>query len=245
MPDPAPVMSDTVAPMAVVLRLPRSMPSRILLAIGLAGAAAYLAGLLLDLHALRLATKAVPVLCLIAWLAPFHDADHRRIEMGLCLSAVGDLLLEFEPAFFVPGLVAFLGAQVTYTVAFVARTRRPCPGRATGAALFGAVAFLWLAPALGALRMPVLAYVCAICLMLWRAWAQPGDPALSPRLATFAALGATSFVLSDLLVAYNRFVAPVLALQVLLMLLYWAAQWLIAASVNRGAEAPRAGAVSP
>lgn len=208
----------------------------ILLLIGLSAAASYFTGLLLDIYPLRLATKAIPVLCLLAWLAPFQDADHRRIAMGLGLSAVGDLLLEFEPAFFIPGLVAFLGAQITYTVAFVARTRRPCLGRAAGAALFGAGAFLWLAPVLGTLRTPVLAYVCAICLMLWRAWAQPGDPALSPRLAAFAALGATSFVLSDLLVAYNRFVAPVLALQALLMLLYWAAQWLIAASVDRRAQ---------
>jgi hypothetical protein len=48
-----------------------------------------------------------------------------------------------------------------------------------------------------------------------------------------AALGATAFALSDLLVAYNRFIAPVLALQVLLMVLYWGAQWLITASVVR------------
>jgi uncharacterized membrane protein YhhN len=207
------------------------MRARLLLSIGLAAAVAYFAGMLLDLYTLRLATKAIPVLCLVAWLAPFPDADHRRIAMGLGLSAVGDVLL--EPSFFVPGLVAFLAAQVTYTVAFVARTRRPCLARAAAAALVGVAAFLWLAPALGALRLPVLAYVCAICLMLWRAWAQPGDPALSPRLAAFAALGATSFVASDLLVAYSRFVAPVLALQVLLMLLYWVAQWLIAASVDR------------
>jgi uncharacterized membrane protein YhhN len=186
-------------------------------------------------YALRLATKVVPVLCLIAWLAPFPDADHRRIAMGLGLSAVGDVLLGFEPAFFVPGLVAFLGAQLTYTVAFVARTRRPRLLRALPAALLGAGAFLWLEPELGTLRLPVLAYICAICVMLWRAWAQPGDAALSPRLASFAALGATSFMLSDLLLAYNRFIAPELALQVLLMLLYWAAQWLIAASVRRGA----------
>lgn len=222
------------------------MRSRLLLSIGLAAAVAHVTGMLLDLYALRLATKALPVLCLVAWLAPFPDADHRRIAMGLALGAVGDVLLEFEPSFFVPGLVAFLGAQVTYTVAFVARTRRPCLARAAAAALVGAAAFLWLAPALGALRLPVLAYVCAICLMLWRAWSLPGDPALQPRLAAFAALGATSFVASDLLVAYNRFVAPVLALQVLLMLLYWTAQWLIAASVDRRpAGAPRVGGLSP
>jgi hypothetical protein len=54
-----------------------------------------------------------------------------------------------------------------------------------------------------------------------------------------AALGATAFAFSDVLVAYNRFVAPVLALKVLLMVLYWGAQWLIAASVVRGVSARR------
>jgi hypothetical protein len=45
-----------------------------------------------------------------------------------------------------------------------------------------------------------------------------------------AALGASSFGLSDTLVAHNRFIAPMLALQILLMLLYWTGQWGIAAS---------------
>lgn len=206
---------------------------RRLLALGLAAAAAYFVGLIGDLYLLRLVSKPIPVLCLVAWLAPFPDADHRRIAMGLTFSAIGDLLLEFEPAFFIPGLIAFLGAQLTYAIAFLARTRRPAWMRALPALAFGLLAYLWLAPHLGTLAPAVLAYIGAICLMLWRAWAQPGDPALSPRLAACAALGATSFAVSDLLVAYNRFVAPVLALQALLMLLYWGAQWLIAASVDR------------
>lgn len=208
------------------------MRDRLLLSIGLTAAAAYLFGLVGDHYALRLATKALPVLCLAAWLAPFPDADHRRIAMALAFSAVGDLLLEFQPPFFVPGLVAFLGAQVVYIVAFTARDRRPQWLRAVPAALFGAASFLWLAPHLGALRGAVAAYMVAICLMLWRAWASVGGRH-PRRLAVFAALGATAFALSDLLVAYNRFIAPVLALKALLMLLYWAAQWLIAASVAR------------
>jgi alkenylglycerophosphocholine/alkenylglycerophosphoethanolamine hydrolase len=76
-------------------------------------------------------------------------------------------------------------------------------------------------------------YIVAICLMLWRAWALVGGGRHPPRLAVLAALGATAFALSDLLVAYNRFIEPVLALQVLLMVLYWGAQWLITASVVR------------
>jgi uncharacterized membrane protein YhhN len=206
---------------------------RLLLILGLFAAAAYFYGLLADQYMLRLLTKPIPVLCLIAWLAPFPDADHRRIAMALALSAIGDLLLEFQPPFFAPGLVAFLGAQVVYIVAFTARDRRPQWLRAAPAALFGIGAYLWLAPSLGGLREAVAAYIVAICLMLWRAWATVGGPH-PPRLARFAAVGATAFALSDLLVAYNRFVAPALALKVLLMVLYWSAQWLIAASVIRG-----------
>lgn len=205
---------------------------RLLLIIGLLAAAAYFYGLLADQYTLRLLTKPIPVLCLIAWLAPFPDADHRRIAMALALSAIGDLLLEFQPPFFVPGLVAFLGAQVVYIVAFTARDRRPQWLRAVPAALFGIGAYLWLAPSLGGLRGAVAAYIVAICLMLWRAWATLGGPH-PQRLATYAAVGATAFALSDVLVAYNRFVAPVLALKVLLMVLYWSAQWSIAASVTR------------
>lgn len=205
---------------------------RLLLLIGLLAAAAYFYGLVADQYMLRLFTKPLPVLCLIAWLAPFPDADHRRIAMALALSVIGDILLEFEPPFFVPGLVAFLGAQVVYIVAFTARDHRPQWLRAAPAALFGIGAYLWLAPSLGGLRGAVAAYVVAICLMLWRAWATLGG-AHPQRLAGFAAVGATAFALSDILVAYNRFIAPVLALKVLLMVLYWTAQWLIAASVAR------------
>jgi hypothetical protein len=75
--------------------------------------------------------------------------------------------------------------------------------------------------------------------MLWRAWALVGGDRHPRRLAVLAALGATAFAFSDVLVAYNRFVAPVLALKVLLMVLYWGAQWLIAASVVRGVSARR------
>ena len=207
---------------------------RLLLILGLSAAMAYFYGLSADHDTLRLLTKPLPVLCLIAWLAPFADADHRRIAMALALSAIGDVLLEFQPPFFVPGLVAFLGAQVVYIVAFTARDRRPQWLRAAPAALFGIGAYLWLAPSLGGLRGAVAAYILAICLMLWRAWATVGGPH-PPRLARFAAIGATAFALSDILVAYNRFVAPVLALKFLLMVLYWSAQWLIAASVVRGA----------
>ena len=80
------------------------------------------------------------------------------------------------------------------------------------------------------LRGAVLAYVAVIAAMAGQAagrWqALGGEPALA------AALGAALFVLSDSLLAINRFRAPFRAERALTLGSYWAAQLLIALSVS-------------
>lgn len=201
--------------------------------VGLLAAAIFFAAVVFDLHALRVAVKPIPVLCLIAWLMPLAGRDVRLIALGLALSLVGDVCLELSPSLFVPGLVAFLLAHVAYVVAYVGRTRALHLARLVPVALYGLLAFRWLEPSLGAMKGPVVAYVVVICAMMWRAWAQIGECPHAPRLAWAAALGATSFAISDTMVAYNRFVGSSLALKLALMVLYWGAQWAIAASAER------------
>ncbi len=201
--------------------------------VGLLAAAIFFAAVVFDLHALRVAVKPIPVLCLIAWLMPLAGRDVRLIALGLALSLVGDVCLELSPSLFVPGLVAFLLAHVAYVVAYVGRTRALHLARLVPVALYGLLAFRWLEPSLGAMKGPVVAYVVVICAMMWRAWAQIGERPHAPRLAWAAALGATSFAISDTMVAYNRFVGSSLALKLALMVLYWGAQWAIAASAER------------
>lgn len=201
--------------------------------VGLVAAAVFFAAVVADLYALRVAVKPIPVLCLIAWLMPLAGRDVRLIALGLLLSLVGDVCLELSPSLFVPGLVAFLLAHVAYVAAYVGRTRALHLARLVPVALYGFLAFRWLEPSLGAMRGPVIAYVVVICAMMWRAWAQVGERPHAPRLAWAAALGATSFAVSDTMVAYNRFVGSSLALKLALMVLYWGAQWAIAASAER------------
>jgi alkenylglycerophosphocholine/alkenylglycerophosphoethanolamine hydrolase len=208
---------------------------RAFLLAGLLAAAVYFAALLAGSPVLCLLTKPVPALLLAAWMLPEASRVARLVTIGLLLSALGDLLLEISPDLFIAGLGAFLVAHLAYVGAFLEQTRQPAMRFALPVACFGAVSFLWLLPKLGAMTWPVLAYVVVICTMMWRAWAQVADTRLARRGAWCAALGATSFGISDTLVAWNRFVAPVLALKLLLMLLYWAGQWGIAAS----ARAPR------
>jgi uncharacterized membrane protein YhhN len=194
-----------------------------LLGVGALAAGLFFVALLLDIPNLQLLTKAIPVLVLAVWLRPWQGRESRPIVAGLLLSAIGDLCLQLSPSLFVVGLTAFLLAHVAYIAAFLRRSRQL------------AAPYLWLSPSLGAMMWPVLAYIIVICTMLWRAWAQVGDGSVSRATAWTAALGASSFAISDTLVAYNRFIEPVLGLQILLMLLYWAGQWGIAASTQRRA----------
>ena len=83
------------------------------------------------------------------------------------------------------------------------------------------------------MRDPVFVYVAVISVMLWRAGAQigaDGTGGLRPWLAT---IGAWMFALSDMMVAWSRFVDPEAGLKVPLMLLYWAGQTAIASSTRR------------
>ncbi len=171
--------------------------------------------------------------------SPVLNARYRRaVLVGMTLSLIGDVLL-MSPTDdgFVPGLIAFLLAHIGYIVAFA-------PGSSmrsrvsTGAILLCiAVANLsGLLPRIGAdLKGPVLAYVVVLMTMATFAIARVWTPALSretPRSVRFAAVGGVAFVLSDSLLAWDKFAGVVPQAQLLILSTYWFAQWCIARSVE-------------
>jgi uncharacterized membrane protein YhhN len=87
---------------------------------------------------------------------------------------------------------------------------------------------LW--PSLGTLRLPVLLYTATILLMVWQAWVR--RRMLPTPGATLAAIGATLFMVSDSLLAIDRFRGALPRAQALIMTTYVAAQALIALSVS-------------
>ena len=179
---------------------------------------------------LWLVIKPLPVLALMLWVLRAPKSAYRdRIAAGLALSLAGDVLIERS---FVAGLGAFLLAHVAYIAAFLADTRRPGLLRALPIAAYGAgmTAFLW--PGLGGLKVPVLAYVTAICTMVWRAAARVGHTGAVRPDERSALAGAILFALSDTLIALDRFHAPIPAASVPIMLLYWAGQLGIARSAR-------------
>ncbi len=154
--------------------------------------------------------------------------------LALLCSLTGDVFL-MVPGHFIAGLVSFLLAHVGYVVLFGLGAPWFGHRRALAAALglgAGMYAFLWWGGLPAALRGPVAAYVLVIALMAAQAWArhavQPG------RAAWMVALGACFFMLSDSLLAINRFVTPLPWAQVWVLASYYAAQALIVGGMLRG-----------
>lgn len=197
------------------------------LLVAAASAVAFLVGLPAPLG---LVAKTLPAVILAGMVARVPTPLARTVAAGLALSAVGDALLELPDAF-LPGLVAFLLAHVAYTVAFVRDAPRPAWGLAVPAYAWGALAYAYLGPGLGDMRVPVVIYMLVINTMMWRAGARYGRPG-----ALVGAAGAVVFATSDTLIALNKFggvdfVGHGLAV----MLTYWTAQAMIAWAATRPA----------
>jgi uncharacterized membrane protein YhhN len=191
--------------------------------LGFLAAAAFVVGLGLDLPALRFVTKPLPVLCLAAAVAAQRrDPLARAVTVGLLLSAVGDALL--EGGLFLPGLLAFLGAHVAYAAGFLLDTRRLALLRALPFAAWGVAIYAFLLPDLGDLAVPVLFYLLAICIVMWRAAARIGAHGPPRADEWLGLLGAVTFAASDTLIALDRFHAPLPGAALPIMLLYWAGQ---------------------
>lgn len=163
-----------------------------------------------------------------AWSRGRDEPQLRRwVIGGLLLSLVGDVALLWPKEGFLPGLVSFLLAHLCYLVAFTRRGRLAARGGPFLAyAAVAAVVLAWLWPGVpAALRLPVLLYVLALASMAAQAavlWRQG-----SPRGGVLA-VGGALFLLSDALLATNRFAAPLPLSNLWILSSYWAAQWCIA-----------------
>lgn len=152
------------------------------------------------------------------------------IMAGLVFSAAGDVFLMLPRDRFVPGLVSFLIAHLLYIAAFSEPAGLFAAPLLALPFLAGAGIMLWvLLPKTGTLKIPVIVYALALAMMGWQSatrW-----QALSDTASLYAMLGAILFMISDALLAFNRFAKPFRAAEALLLTTYFAAQTLIALSV--------------
>ena len=191
-----------------------------------AAAAAALYCILLGLRPypgdVALKTTMCVLLALVAWRTQF-----RLFAVALLFSAAGDALLASDgERWFVPGLAAFLTTHLLYATIFLRDPRLPHislrGGRRFAAVLiplFAVVYAAFLFPRLGALAAPVVGYIAAIVAMAL----------LALRVAPVSVpVGAVMFMVSDSLLALDKFVWSAQWIGPLIWISYAAAQLLIA-----------------
>jgi len=152
------------------------------------------------------------------------------IVAGLLFSLVGDIFLMLPKDRFVAGLVAFLLAHLCYSVAFVPEIDAFKWWPLLPLAIYALVIYRILSSSLGRLKLPVLAYIAIILMMAWLAWERWSQTGQGGALLAF--LGALLFVISDTILAIDRFRGAFKSASVLKLITYYWAQWLLAGSAG-------------
>ena len=151
---------------------------------------------------------------------------------ALVLCMLGDVALMWDSdRAFIAGLSSFLLAHLLFAAAFGHGLPQLAPGHyALAGLVFGAAGLALLMPRAGKLRLPVFAYVLVL-LAMWLAadarFSQLADPP-----SALALIGATVFIASDSLLAWNKFLRPLPLAQPLILGTYYPAILLIALSAG-------------
>lgn len=172
-------------------------------------------------HKLCLAVGVLTVASL--WLTPWE------ISLALLFSVIGDYAGTCSN--FMAQMGSFALAHVSYAIFFIrsyirgkykltARMKVYLLMLAICAGMLLVSVFVRIVPAVpaGTHRIGVCIYALLICTMLYTA--------LMQRSSLYA-LGAVLFVISDFILAWNRFIEPVPHRNLLVLATYFAAQWLL------------------
>lgn len=186
---------------------------------------------------------AKPLLMITLGLYYFTAADpelrSHTVLLAIGSSLVGDVLL-LDEQYFIGGLVAFLIAHVLYIVAYrkhrydetenalqgIQRIRMAFPIILAGTGLV-----VVLFPVLGDLKIPVIIYALVLVLMALHALFRFGRTNSSSFWLVFT--GAVFFVISDSLLAINKFLLPLSNASFLIMFTYIIAQLMIVEGLRR------------
>lgn len=188
---------------------------------------------------LVMTTKPLLLLSLLIIYAFLSRKNHsyQRVYMLLALlfSWLGDILLMFQgldSVFFLLGLICFLLAHVGYIIAFNQtvstgnpRVLRNNPWTILIFIAYGTGIFMLIKNGLGNMLIPVIIYMCIILLMGISALNRYGQTSLKSFVEVFA--GAIFFMISDSILAINKFSQPVMSATPIIMSTYIIAQLLI------------------
>ena len=184
-----------------------------------------------NLRRLEYVAKPAVIVCLFLWLYAVTGLQGNPFwfGLGILFSLLGDVLLMPAPGdLFLFGLIAFLFAHISYITGFwqeIATTSAWSLILLMFLAM-GASRLLWRI--VGAMRakgqnrliIPVVVYGIVLSVMLYAAMSTMYDPVWKTNAALFVSLGAFLFWISDLILAWNKFVSPIKNGRVINMALY-------------------------
>jgi len=173
---------------------------------------------------------------LIVAVLAFSPGSTGRIKVlvALFFSFLGDTFLLFQdknPLFFILGLCCFLTTHIFYIAYFIqlskngASVAKKYPYLVVAIAAYSGALLYLLMPGLADLKIPVIIYACIISIMLYFSLNIPFR--ISQKIRRFFFIGAACFVISDSLLAINKFYHTFPAADFLIMLTYCVAQYFI------------------
>jgi uncharacterized membrane protein YhhN len=171
------------------------------------------------------------------WLGVQEKERSNTVLLAICFSFLGDTLLLFgdvAEVYFIIGLIAFLFAHGFYILAYrqhrsedstdgiqgIQRIRLAFPIVLAGTGLI-----IVLFPSLGDLRFPVIIYTLVILLMVLNALFRYGRTTMPSFWMVFG--GALLFMISDSILAINKFQFEIAHAGLYIMIPYIAAQFFI------------------
>jgi len=157
---------------------------------------------------------------LFAWLYLSTGLQGNMVwfGLGILFSLIGDVLLMLSvDRFFVFGLLAFLVAHVLYIVGFQDQFASASGSSLLLVVILAVSVMRVIRRIVGAMRakgmnrlvIPVVVYSIVISVMLFAAMSTIFDPAWSTSAAFFVSVGAFLFYMSDIILAWNKFVTPI------------------------------------
>ena len=158
------------------------------------------------------------ILFLWLWTSTGLNGASLWFGIGILLSLAGDVFLLISlDRLFLAGLVAFLLAHLAYLVGF----NIPIPEISAWGFVLAVIVGLGgvrvirriIAPLAtsgqGRMRMPIIIYSTVISLMLLSAMMKMTDITWNANAATLVGVGAFLFYVSDIILAWHKFVAPI------------------------------------
>lgn len=198
---------------------------------------------------IRFVSKPLIVLPLLAYFFMAVPRGAGSFKAALLFSLIGDVALLFEerdPLFFMVGLGSFLLAHVLYMVSFNRmRAVRVSPRWSwiVAVAFYLAILLYVLMPYLGELKIPVIIYAFVLCGMLLTV--VHAFASLYSRPGIICLAGALMFVLSDSILAINKFYFGFTLSGLVIMFTYAFAQYLLVTGTVSAIKYAQTGTFAP